>query len=404
MINVKVGLSFGIPAKCKKMKKIALNILFLFAAIGLQAQGIEFYHATWSEALAKAKKEEKLIFVDAFAKWCGPCKRMAAETFTQQKAGDFFNKNFICMKMDMEEEENMEFIEKFPVGSYPTLMFIDDKGKIVKKTVGYQDLNALLSFGKSALAGLDNSGEYEKKYTEGDRTPELIYNYVRALNRAGKPSLKITNDYLTKQKNLATTETLPIIYEGAIECDAKVFDYLIQYKDKVISLYGEKAFNERVKLACENTTDKAIKFKNAALHEEAKTKMKKNYAQASDAFTLDADLKYYLGTKEVKKYLKACDNCARDEYKNDPAKLHGLVLEMANSFPNEKDVLKSAEKFAKRVAEQGKTSGYYYTYAQLLLKNNKKKDAKAIAEKALELAKEQKKETSQIEFFLQNLG
>jgi thiol-disulfide isomerase/thioredoxin len=386
------------------MKKIIVGIYLIFIAFGIQAQGIEFYHAKWSEALARAKKEEKLIFVDAFAKWCGPCKRMAAETFTQQKAGEFFNKHFICMKMDMEEEENIEFIEKYPVGSYPTLMFIDDKGKIVKKTVGGQDLPSLLALGKSALAGLDNSGEYEKKYKEGDRSSELVYNYIRALNRAGKPSLKITNDYLIKQKSLATTETLPIIFEGAVECDAKVFDYLIEYKDKIVSLYGEKAYNERVKLACENTTDKAVKFKNVDLHEEAKTKMKKNVASEADAFALDADLKYYLGTKDVKKYLKACSNCVRDDIKNDPAKLHDLVMEMTQNFANEKDVLKSAEKFAKRAAENGNQANYYLSYAQILLKNDKKGDAKKAATKALEIAKQQQKDSSQIEFFIQNLG
>lgn len=388
------------------MNKFFGSIIFFTALLctKVSAQGIEFFHGKWSEALEKAQKEEKLIFVDAYAKWCGPCKRMAAETFTQQKAGEFYNKNFICMKMDMEEAENMDFIQKYPVGSYPTLMFIDEKGKVVKKGVGYQEVEPLISLGKSALSSQDFSGEYEKKYNEGDRSPELVYNYVRALNRAGKPSLKITNEYLVKQKNLATTETLPIIYEGTIEADSKAFDYLVQYRDKITTLYGDKAVSDRIKLACENTVDKAIKFKNPTLMEEAKGKMKKNNNAAYEAFVLDTDLKYYMGVKDVKKYLKACDNCARDEYKNNPAKLHELVIEMTRNFADDKTVLKSAEKFAKRAAENGNQANYYMSYAQILFKNNKKDDAKKAANRALELAKEAKKDTFQIESFLKSMS
>jgi thiol-disulfide isomerase/thioredoxin len=65
------------------MKQMVLAAFFavcLTTQVG--AQGIEFFHGPWSEALAKAKTEDRLIFVDAFASWCGPCKRMAAETFT----------------------------------------------------------------------------------------------------------------------------------------------------------------------------------------------------------------------------------------------------------------------------------------------------------------------------------
>ena len=386
-----------------KMKKILL-LVFTLNALNLFAQGIEFYHGKWSEALERAEKEDKLIFVDAYAKWCGPCKRMAAETFTQEKAGAFFNKNFICMKMDMEEAENFDFIDKFPVSSYPTLMFIDAKGKVTKKAVGYQDLAGLLGLGKSAMAGLDNSAEFEKKYTAGDRSPELVYSYVKALNRAGKPSLKIANEYLLKQKDVTTTENLKIIFESATEADSRIFDLLIQNRAKIASIMTENAVTDRITSACENTVDKAIKFKSEEIFEEAKSKLKKNNAAKADEFILDADLKYYLATKNAKKYLNACEDCARDEIKNDASKLHGLVLEMTSNFKTDKKVMKTAEKFAKKAAENGALPNYYLSYAQILLFNGKKDDARKSAEKALELAKTKAVDTTQIEAFLQKMG
>lgn len=385
------------------MKKI-LIFIFTCSALNIFAQGIEFYHGKWSEALERATKEDKLIFVDAYAKWCGPCKRMAAETFTQEKAGAFFNKNFICMKMDMEDSENFDFIDKFPVSSYPTLMFIDGKGKIVKKAVGYQDLPGLLGLGKSAMMGLDNSAEFEKKYATGDRSPELIYAYVKALNRAGKPSLKIANDYLLKQKDLTTSENLKIIFEGTTEADSRIFDLLIQNKAKIATITSESAVSERITSACGNTIDKAIKFKSEELFEEAKGKYKKNITTKTEEFLLDADLKYFLATKNAKKYLNACEDCARDEIKNDASKLHALVMEMSNNFKDDKKVMRTAEKFAKKASENGGLPNYYLSYAQILLFNGKKSDARKSAEKALELAKTKAIDTTQIEAFLQKMG
>ena len=81
-----------------------VTFCLLTLAFTANAQGgIEFFHGTWAEAKAKAKAEDKLIFVDAYAEWCGPCKRMSAQTFPDPKAGEFFNPNFICLKIDMEK-------------------------------------------------------------------------------------------------------------------------------------------------------------------------------------------------------------------------------------------------------------------------------------------------------------
>ena len=111
-------------------------------------KGIEFFHGTWDEAKAEAKRSGKLIFVDAYAAWCGPCKWMAANSFPNPSVGAFFNKNFINVKMDMEKGEGKGLMGTFGVRAYPTLLFIDGNGKIVNKSEGALDADSLLKLGK----------------------------------------------------------------------------------------------------------------------------------------------------------------------------------------------------------------------------------------------------------------
>ena len=116
------------------------------------AIGIDFFHGTWEEALAKAEKENKLIFLDAFASWCGPCKIMAATTFKDEKAGKFFNENFINYKMDMEKHaDGRRLSQKFHLTAYPSLYFLDGKEEVKHKTIGGQSVSGLIGEGKTAL-------------------------------------------------------------------------------------------------------------------------------------------------------------------------------------------------------------------------------------------------------------
>lgn len=115
-------------------------------------EGIEFFHGTWDEAKKKAKKEDKLIFLDAMATWCGPCKMMAKNTFTDKEVGAYFNKNFINVKMDMEKDpEGPRLSKKFGLKAYPSLYFLDENEAVVHSTIGYQDSKSLIALGEEAL-------------------------------------------------------------------------------------------------------------------------------------------------------------------------------------------------------------------------------------------------------------
>lgn len=115
------------------------------------SQGIQFIEDNWNKALEQAKKENKLIFLDAYASWCGPCKLLKKKTFPDKEAGDFFNKNFINVAVDMEKGEGPSLGAKYRVTAYPTLIITDADGNIVTYTQGYINAKQLIEFGKHGL-------------------------------------------------------------------------------------------------------------------------------------------------------------------------------------------------------------------------------------------------------------
>jgi thioredoxin 1 len=112
---------------------------------------IMFIENSWSEALKQAKIQNKYIFVDAYATWCGPCKMLKETTFTNSKAAAFYNSSFINVSIDMEKGDGPMLASQWGLRAYPTLIIFNPKGKPVLGTVGFIGANDLLKFGKEAL-------------------------------------------------------------------------------------------------------------------------------------------------------------------------------------------------------------------------------------------------------------
>ena len=113
--------------------------------------GIQFTSISFEEALKLAKKEKKNIFLDAYASWCGPCKMLKKNIFTQKEVGDFYNSNFINMAIDMEQGEGPQLAQKYKVQAYPTLLFINHKGEVIGSALGYHQADEIIALGKKYL-------------------------------------------------------------------------------------------------------------------------------------------------------------------------------------------------------------------------------------------------------------
>lgn len=116
-------------------------------------KGIQFTEGNWSAILKKAKQENKIIFFDAYTTWCGPCKLLQKNVFTREDVAQVFNDKFINVKFDMESGEGPALAKKYPIEGYPTLFFINSKGKVVKQLLGYQKPEDLIKAAKSLQKG-----------------------------------------------------------------------------------------------------------------------------------------------------------------------------------------------------------------------------------------------------------
>jgi len=113
-------------------------------------EGIQFQSVSLEEAKKQSLKSGKLIFIDAYASWCGPCKRMAATSFKNPEVGKVYNEQFINLKIDCEKDaDGPELARMYKVKAYPTLLVIDGNGRLIKEVVGMQMEDGLLALANS---------------------------------------------------------------------------------------------------------------------------------------------------------------------------------------------------------------------------------------------------------------
>jgi len=173
--------------KFKVMNKSILGILILLISFGqLSAQGIDFVEGSWKEVVEKAQKEDKLIYVDAFAVWCGPCKMMAKNIFPDERVGAVYNDLFVNYSVDAEKGEGRDIAKQYRVTAYPTHLYINPHTEeVVTYKRGATDVNGFLQWATIAESEFRDSvslHDYKQAFKKGNREEEFLVKYI---NKAG---------------------------------------------------------------------------------------------------------------------------------------------------------------------------------------------------------------------------
>ncbi len=93
-------------------------------------------------AFEQAKEQGKMVMIDFYAEWCGPCKQMEREAFNDESVAELLQ-DVIVVRVDIEDTStNGRLIKKFGSSPIPLVVFFDSDGDEIGRTVGYGGVSA----------------------------------------------------------------------------------------------------------------------------------------------------------------------------------------------------------------------------------------------------------------------
>ncbi len=363
-----------------------MSVLFHIEQVYSQDKKINFATGTWAEIVANAKAQNKPIFVDFYAEWCGPCKMMSKQVFTDAEVADYYNQNFISVKIDAEKQEQ-DLVSKSGITAYPSLFYFTPDGMVLTKNVGALNAKQFKSFGEKAVGMLDIAKklpEIKAKYEANPKDLTLTATYIKALLLSNKTeeAESIAAIYLPQiaEKDLSKVENWEIVSRCVKDLESREFQYVIKNPKIFLEQYGEEAYAGFFYAALDNGLAKAIK----AQAQESLTKIKQQYAifntqmgseQEEKYHNLLLDIFYYKSIGNKPKYFEALSTHT-DLYLLD--NYNELVKRTFEVFQNYNDTesIAKTEVWATKLLKMDNNGLSNYVMAVVYSKQNKKAEAK----------------------------
>lgn len=227
-------------------------ICFIICWIGVSASGIAqnrsitFEPKDWKQAVEKAKKENKLIFLDCYTSWCGPCKNLATNIFTRDAVADFYNRHFVNLSMDMEKDVDGVMLSKvYQPDAYPTLLFIDPYTQlVVHRETGGGDVKYILSIAETALNSDNTLAGSCDRYRQGDRSPDFVKKLMQDLQLAEAREMhrQVVEAYFEglNEQELLGKENWELFKAHIDNPYSKAFCKVLDRQERFAALFGEK--------------------------------------------------------------------------------------------------------------------------------------------------------------------
>lgn len=397
----------------KKNLLVAFVAMFVFTHFA-QAQGIAFESDTlkWEKILAKAKAENKIVFVDAYTTWCGPCKSMAKNIFPQKSVGDVFNSRYVNVKIDMEKGEGISIQKKYNVRVYPTYLFVNGDGELVHRSLGSMAAEKFVEVG---MAASDPDRQYlslKKRYDGGEKSLAFLEKMAKAAGDAqdGDMIVKTLKSVIAASNNEASAKTIKLISESLEnaplnDVDKDLFGFILKNKAAFTKELGASAVEYLVEETAYNVaTRKFISRQTRTLDEAAAATYLNEQLPKENAERV-------VGRLGIVKGMLAKDDAATskaivtymDKYGTDRVELLNQWAWNFYETVDDKADLEKALSWSLKAIKLEEDYAFYDTAAALYFKLGKKNEAATMAKKAIAMAKENNQDAQETEELLKKI-
>jgi thioredoxin-related protein len=257
------------------------------------------------KAFAKSASSNKPIFVDTYTDWCGWCKKMDKEIFSDERVATYFNENFLCMNIDGDAESSASFISKYEVSGYPCLLIIDSAGNVLNRSDGaITDIDEFIEFGEMAYYKLYPETSPWKKneaiYNEGNRDAKFLMEYALSMvdGEYDQAAIDIVIDEFwnsADEGNAEESDKFDMISNFHNDFDDERLNYFIQKKADVVDIYGEEYFYTKMVIVVINNLDAAVVNNDEAKYNQT-VKFAKKHFKDQELIPLDEVMDYITTT------------------------------------------------------------------------------------------------------------
>ncbi|MBU1820247.1 MAG: thioredoxin family protein [Bacteroidetes bacterium] len=380
------------------MKKICTTILLLACGLTASAQ-INFEKASWDKIKAKAKAEKKLIFVDVYTTWCGPCKMLDSQVFSNRELGHRMNAFFVSYKADAESH-GRSLAAQFGVNAYPTGLFLDADGNLLHKFIGFKPVPEFANEANVAIQTTENGQLftlYETAFEQGNRTPELVYTYLKFRRVYGLPTHDLLETVLKKmpQDSLLLPHWQQTVIENTQWAEGRGFAWLLTQKQRpnlknklefIISNTVQKAHEEKDRKLFQNTLPYLDSIQAPEVARELKTRYTMSFASVTKSYDQLADAAEQYLEQEIIPVLAANSRETSPETYQKAIDQLTNVCWMYSEYVKKDRLTKVCDCVAK-VIEKEKNPVLLSHYASLLYKQGDYDSALAAQTQAVELAR-----------------